>query len=211
MLNQKYIRRIIRIIVVIICIITGLGMSSRLFEDQEIEKIAKQLLNDINVAYANEDEGLLKGYYDTDIRYGQWAYEYAVKKMNYLKQWKEKQGIQYTDIKSEHKLIKISGADQVYNLTVKSIDEYVYKYNGEDTINSYKIAVYHYMRIEMKKDKWIITKDWFLDPMAGEMALKEDKKAEVSQYINAYIKQDYKLEGRRKKRLNMQINIAVPR
>ena len=123
--KQRYIRRVIWLTIIIICITTLVGMSSKLFEDDQIEKIAKQLLNDINLAYVNEDEELLKEYYDTDILYGKWAYEYGLKKVDYLRQWKEKQGIEYTDIKSEYKFLKVSGTDQTYDLTVKSIDEYI--------------------------------------------------------------------------------------
>ncbi|WP_113919219.1 amidase domain-containing protein [Alkalibaculum bacchi] len=199
MRSYKYIVRVLLILITIGCITATLGMYSRLFEDKEVEKIAGQLLNDINIAYLNNDEELLKQAYDQDVLHGKWAYEYAIKKQDYLNKWAEKQEIEYIDIKSYHKFPQITGSDSTYNLTVKSIDEYIYKYKGEDKENSYKIAVYHYMRIEMKEDRWIITKDWSSDPMADSVSLKDEKKEEITKYISKYAPEKYKLKGRRKK------------
>ena len=120
MRSYKYIVRVLLILIVIGCITVTLGMYSRLFEDKEVEKIASQLLNDINIAYLNNDEELLKQAYDQDVLHGKWAYEYAIKKQDYLNKWAKKQEIEYTDIKSYHKFPKITGSDSTYNLTVKS-------------------------------------------------------------------------------------------
>ncbi|MPW26187.1 amidase domain-containing protein [Alkalibaculum sp. M08DMB] len=199
MLKWPIRRRIIALLLVVAFITIALGMTSKLFKSDEIEKVAKQLLNDMNIAYLNGDEELLKEQYDVDTLYGKWAFEYALKKMEYIKTWSEKQGIEYTDIKSDYKFTKVSGSDQAFDLTVKSIDQYDYKYKDGDTVaNSYSIAVYHYMRIEMKKDKWVITKDWFSDPMSDSLGIEEEKKPEIKEYINTYQYDNYKLEGRRK-------------
>lgn len=197
--SSKYVVRILLILIILGCITATLGMYSRLFEDKEVEKIASQLLNDINKAYLYNNAEFLKKAYDQNVLHGKWAYEYAVKKQDYLNQWAEKQGIEYTDIKSYHKFPKITGSDSTYNITVKSIDEYIYKYKGQDKKNSYKIAVYHYMRIEMKEDRWIITKDWSSDPMTDRVSIKDEKREEIKNYISNYAFDGYKLEGRRKK------------
>ncbi|MFZ7133012.1 MAG: amidase domain-containing protein [Eubacteriales bacterium] len=199
MFKWLYSKQMLFFIGLILCIIIALGMSSKLFEDNELEKLASQLLDDINTAYLAKDEESLKNYYHTDVLYGKWAYEYAVRKIKYIENWSKKQNIQFTEIKSEYTFYNITGSDQVYNLTVKAIDSYYYKYPDEEkSDNCFRIAVYHYMRIEFVEDRWIITKDWFSDPMSDTLTIDENKMEGISNYIEEFTPQSYKLTGRRK-------------
>lgn len=177
---------------------TALGMSADFFEESEIKKIATQLLDDVNTAYINRDEKLLNDKFDRSTLYGKWAYEYAVKKVNYLNDWSMKQGIDFTDINSDYTFSKISGSNQTYNVSVKSIDQYTYKYPEDSEENTFMICVYHYMRIEVKKDKWVITKDWFSDPMCDVVG-DSPKALEITDYIVENVPKPYHLEGSRKK------------
>lgn len=200
MFDKKNVKMIIIVIGIIICIAMMVGATTKLFEDNEIEKIVSQILDDQNIAYLNSDRELLKYNYDIDALYGKWAYEYAEKKMNYLNDWSEKQGIEFTKIKSDYIFYNIEGSSQIYNVTVKSIDEYSYKYNNEkDSKNTFKIAVYHYMRIENKEDIWMITKDWFSDPMCENLCIDNDKLKEITEYLSNCKSKDYKLIDSREK------------
>lgn len=187
------------IIVLIICLSITLGMSTKIFEEKEIEKIAGQILDDINKVYLNGNEEELKGYFNTDVLYGKWAYEYATKKMKYIEDWSFKQGIDITEIKSDYKYYNITGSDQIYNLIVNSVDGYYYRYaNEENSDNYFQISVNHYMRIEFIEDKWMITKDWFSDPMSDSLYINDDKLDEIVTNISQNKFEGYKLTGNRK-------------
>ena len=45
--------------------------------------LLEHLFNYRNKAILNKNEDILKGLYDTDIKFGLWAYEHEVKKMKY--------------------------------------------------------------------------------------------------------------------------------
>ena len=60
-----------------------------------------------NKAILEKNEEILKGLYDTDIKFGLWAYEQEVKKMKYLENWSSKQGVNFNNIKTKVRIKKI--------------------------------------------------------------------------------------------------------
>ena len=60
-----------------------------------------------NKAILDKNENILKSIYDTDIKFGLWAYEQEVKKMKYLENWSSKQGVKFNDIKAKVRIKKM--------------------------------------------------------------------------------------------------------
>lgn len=73
---------------------------------ETIEPILSEIFSDRNNAILNLDIEPLKKFYDLNKKQSLWAYENEIKKIKYLKGWSEKQGINFTDIKSRIKIKK---------------------------------------------------------------------------------------------------------
>ena len=80
-------------------------------EEQDISKqyevYLKNLFDYRNKAIMDHNEEILKKIYDTDIKFGLWAYEHEMKKMQYLKNWSDKQGVVFDEIDAKVKVNKM--------------------------------------------------------------------------------------------------------
>ena len=87
-------------------------------DSKEISEQYKILLENLfdyrNKAILEKNEKILKGLYDTDIKFGLWAYEQEIKKMKYLENWSSKQGVNFNDIKTKVNIKKIKEIIQLY-------------------------------------------------------------------------------------------------
>lgn len=80
----------------------GYKKNKSMNEEQDISKqyevYLKNLFDYRNKAIMDHNEEILKKIYDTDIKFGLWAYEHEMKKMQYLKNWSDKQGVVFDEI-----------------------------------------------------------------------------------------------------------------
>lgn len=68
--------------------------------EEEYAPVIKSFIQMRNSAMLNYDTEGIKHLYDTGKRYGIWAFEHEKKKIEYLHNWAEKQGVIFTDINS---------------------------------------------------------------------------------------------------------------
>ena len=66
--------------------------------DEEMVKFVENIFISRNKAILEKDLELLDTLYATDTKYGQWAYEYEERKVKYLNNWAEKQGVKFIEI-----------------------------------------------------------------------------------------------------------------
>lgn len=66
--------------------------------DQEVLDFVETIFVSKNKAVLEKDLELIDTLYATDTKYGQWAYEYEERKVKYINNWAEKQGIKFVDI-----------------------------------------------------------------------------------------------------------------
>lgn len=138
-----------------------------------------------NKAILDRNESILKDLYDTDIKFGLWAYEHEVKKMQYLENWSAKQGVKFNDIKTKVKLKKMREREKnLYGIICDVSTEYKYSYENEpQKENMFRIGTYHYLHVKIKDDKYIITKEWYTDPFADSLNLENIKSDDIKNYI----------------------------
>lgn len=138
-----------------------------------------------NKAILDKNEDILKGLYDTDIKFGLWAYEQEVKKMKYLENWSSKQGVNFNNIKTKVKIKKMREREKnLYGIICDVSTEYKYSYeNDPKKINMFRIGTYHYLHVKIKDDKYIITKEWYTDPFADSLNLENIKSDDIKNYI----------------------------
>lgn len=147
--------------------------------------LLEHLFNYRNKAILNKNEDILKGLYDTDIKFGLWAYEHEVKKMKYLENWSSKQGVNFDDIKTKVKIKKMKEREEnLYGIICDVSTEYKYSYENEpDKINMFRIGTYHYLHVRIKDGNYIITKEWYTDPFADSLNLENIKSDDIKNYI----------------------------
>lgn len=157
------------------------------FIDDTEEEVAQEIQRIFKVrthATLKEDQKILQNLYDREKKYGVWAYEHELKKMKYLHQWSQKQGIKFTDI-TPHVVIKwIKEREEGFrvNLVVSSAYQYVYE-NEPEAMNMFRIGTYHSLDIHKIEDTWKITREWYTDPFADSLHLDEMKTNDVRAYI----------------------------
>ena len=138
-----------------------------------------------NKAILEKNEDILKKLYDTNIKFGLWAYEHEIKKMQYLENWSSKQGVNFNDIKTKVKIKKMREREEnLYGIICDVSTEYKYSYeNDRDKENMFRIGTYHYLHVKIKDNNYIITKEWYTDPFADSLNLENIKSEDIKNYI----------------------------
>nr|WP_246637716.1 amidase domain-containing protein [Crassaminicella profunda] len=157
---------------------------STVFVEQEMSQEIQEIFNKRTKATLNKDMETLKNLYDCSRKYGVWAYEHELKKMKYLHEWSDKQGIKFTDINpiAMIKRVKDKGDRVTVNLTVCSEYKYVYENNTENS-NLFRIGTYHSLDLKSTEEGWVIIREWYTDPFADSMHLDDMKTEKIKEYI----------------------------
>jgi Putative amidase domain len=155
--------------------------------DQEVLDFVETIFVSKNKAVLEKDLELIDTLYATDTKYGQWAYEYEERKVKYINNWAEKQGIKFVDIipKIVVRSSKKNGTEKCYfNILCNTEYRYVYE-DKPDEVNSSRIGTYHSMTLTNRDGQWIITKEWYTDPFADSLSLENIKAQDIKEYIAA--------------------------
>ena len=160
--------------------------------NEEITSSLEQIFDNRNKAILSNDLELLQSIYDTDTKYGTWAYEYEIRKTKYLHNWAEKQGVKFIDIKPTLVIKKIKGSNNTFSISLVCSTEYKYSYeNQPETINSSRIGTYHNLQLVNKDGIWIITKEWYKDPFGDSLNLDNIKADSIKSFIESQSIRDF--------------------
>ncbi|GAB6098569.1 amidase domain-containing protein [Halanaerocella petrolearia] len=152
--------------------------------DDMLEVEIKKIFDIRNKALLEEDTDALESLYDKEVKTGIWAYEHEIKKMKYLHNWSEKQGVKFTEIDSQVIVKRIEEKEDGFsvNLTVSTEYQYVYQDSPEKN-NSFRLGTYHVVKLISQEEGLVITKEWYRDPFADSLNLDEIKDQEIKQLI----------------------------
>lgn len=151
---------------------------------EEVEQSIQQIFKNRNKAIIDRDLELIESIYDINTKYGTWAYEYEKKKMDYICNWEEKQGIKLTEINPQVVIKSIKGDENKYSVNLLNSTEYKYVYiDKPEEINISRIGTYHSLTLVKKDDIWVITKEWYKDPFADSLNLDNIKTDSIKQHI----------------------------
>ncbi len=176
------------------------GYESKIYESipvsseltEEYMPVIESFIRIRNKAMLENDIDAIKPIYDTRKRYGIWAYEHEEMKIKHLKNWSEKQGISFTDIKSVFKIRWVKEQSNKISINFSVITEYIYEYeNKHDNLNNFRIATYHILDIEKELENHIIIKEWYTDPFADSLNSQSLKIEENKNYILSQEKRDF--------------------
>jgi len=154
-------------------------------QNNDLDAFIKNIFTIKSKAILNEDLECISCLYDTTTKYGCWAYEYEEKKVKYINNWAEKQGVMFTDISPTIVIGKNSKVkDDKATFSVFCNTAYKYAYENEPNIeNTCRIGTYHCISLNKKNNEWIISKEWYKDPFADSLCLDNIKADSIREYI----------------------------
>lgn len=169
-------------------------------KDEEVINFVNDIFKIKSKAALSKDLGSIKTLYATDSKFGQWAYEYEEKKVEYINNWAEKQGIKFIDIVPKVVIKKSKINENKCSFSVLCNAEYKYIYPDQpEQVNSSKIGTYHSLQLSKKNGSWVITKEWYTDPFADSLSLESIKADEIKEFIKAQPPRDISNINERRK------------
>lgn len=112
--------------------------------------------------------------------------------MKYIRNWEEKQGVQFTSITPKVVVKKIKGSDTNLSVYLLCSTEYKYIYEGlPEAENVSRIGTYHNLQLVNKDGIWVITKEWYKDPFGDFLNLDTIKVNDIKEYILAQSSRDF--------------------
>ncbi|MEG0773296.1 amidase domain-containing protein [Clostridium sp.] len=166
---------------------------------EEITNAVIQIFQNRNKAILNQDVEIIDSIYDTKTKYGTWAMEHEKRKMKYLHNWEEKQGVKFIEIIPTVVIRSIKGTEGKYSINLLCSTEYKYVYGDQgDNVNSSRIGTYHVLNLCNTDGIWFITKEWYKDPFADSLDLDNIKTDSIKEFISNQTPRDFsKLHERR--------------
>lgn len=161
-------------------------------EKKQVTTYIEQIFQRRNKAILSGDLKLIQSLYNMDTKYGTWAYEYEKRKMDYINNWAEKQGVKFTDIRPTVIIKRIKGSNDSFSIYLLASTEYKYIYENQPGVeNISKIGTYHNLQLMSKNGSWVISKEWYKDPFANSLDLGNIKANSIKEYILSQNARDF--------------------
>lgn len=152
--------------------------------NSEMDKNIESLFKGKNKAVLQGDKKLLESIYNMEDNLGIWAYENEIRKINYINDWSNKQGVEFTEINPTIVIKNIKKKGEKFSVNLLCSTEYKYKYKDEETINISRVGTHHIMDLIEKDEKLIILKEWYDDPFASSLDSESFNDKEIKDYIS---------------------------
>lgn len=153
---------------------------------KKLEPLLNELFTQRNEAILSFDSDSLRKYYNLNQKPSLYAFENEAKKIKYLCNWSEKQGVSFSEIKSKVKVKKIKKKDtNLYSTIAVVSTEFHYYYDSDEAKkdNMFRLGTYHYLNLKLDDESFLITKEWYTDPFADSLNLNNIKSDEIKNYI----------------------------
>lgn len=196
-----------KLIVLVVCLLLlPFSTASAMIENEmdnkeEVTKAIEEIFQNRNKAIIDRDVEFIQSMYDMSTKYGTWAYEYEVKKVKYIHNWAEKQGVRFIEINPKVVIRRLRGSDDKYSANIICSTEYKYVYeDNPEIVNSSRIGTYHSLNVQNQEGEWIITKEWYKDPFADSLNLENIKADDIRQHIVSQPARDISSINERRKK-----------
>lgn len=171
-------------------------------DKEEMSVILQELFNYRNRMLLTNDVQKIAVLYDTGQKVGLWAFEHQARRIRYLHNWADKQGIRFIDIKTKLKVRSVKKKNEVITSNIVASTEYKYVYEDSlkqnsltkdlpSEINVFRIGTYHLLDLKVLNQKWLIAREWYTDPFADSLRLDKIKTKENKEYIKAQKPRDF--------------------
>jgi hypothetical protein len=184
-MSFKRFARFILFILLFSIVLNITAFSEGSIEESYVFPIVENIIKTKNKAFIAQDEEAVKALYDMTRTSGKWACEHEIKRIRYLKNWSDKQGVVFTDINSNLVIrwtrMKDNG-NMVANMLASTSYYYAYEDRPED-ITLMRIGTYHLVEMTQKDGKWSIDREWYTDPFADSLELDNLKMEQNKKFI----------------------------
>ncbi|MBU3180057.1 amidase domain-containing protein [Clostridium psychrophilum] len=185
--SQSYVTRFFIFIILLITIQICTASSTYAVTDEEKKEVTSyidQIFLKRNKAILSGDLKLIQSLYNMDTKYGTWAYEYEKRKMDYINNWAQKQGVKFISITPTVLVKKIRNNDNNFSVYLLCSTEYKYVYEDHPEVqNTSRIGTYHNLQLMNKDHSLVISKEWYKDPFANSLDLGNIKADSIKKYI----------------------------
>lgn len=159
---------------------------------EEYTPIIENIIALRNEAMLGNDSEVIRPLYNTKTTYGIWAFEHEEKKIKYLHQWADKQGVVFNDISTVFKIRWVKENNSKTTINFSAITEYTYTYeNMPELSNRMRIATYHVLDLSAGLENMIITREWYTDPFADSLNLDNIKTEDNKAFIMTQEQRDF--------------------
>lgn len=200
-IKSRYIKLVILItLILLLSASVSVGVFHTVFNiDEELIAMLEVMFQDRNQAIITGDVELIKAMYNTESKYGNWAYEYELRKVKYINNWGKKQGVIFIEINPTIKVrsVKVKEEKTAVNLMCSTEYKYVYA-DTPDQVNTFRIGTYHILDLIEKDGNWIISKEWYTDPFADSLNLERINVDSINEYIISQGTRDLSSIGERR-------------
>lgn len=188
--------------IIVVAVIIALSISVKAYAEkeeveedvkEEIKNFIEKIIGDRNKAIVTGEREGIKIVYDMATKYGQWAFESEEKKMIYLHNWEQKQGVNITEIVPKVVVTRIKEKEEggfKVNFTCSTEYRYIYE-DVPSEINISRIGTYHVIGLVYKDGRYLINKEWYTDPYADSLNLENIKVDDIKEFIMTQKKRDF--------------------
>jgi hypothetical protein len=140
-------------------------LAAAIMPENELKIIMEDLYNKRSAALVSGDTSVLAQYFDTSKKYGKWALEHELKRVNYLRDWSQARKIKLMNIQSAVRIKKVYPLNNMIKASLEETYKFDYIYEDDPTSanNSFGVGIRHTVTITPKEDKWLIYNDWYTD------------------------------------------------
>lgn len=134
---------------------------------QEIyQRRAQWLLTDGTPPPIDED-------YLPDSKTAKWALNHEHGKIRYMKQWAENRGVRFVESQPTIRVQKIKSTPEKVRFYVAQTLALGYVYQGDERINQFGVGTRHIVELQRKGDKWLISLEWYTDPLGDDTEIPD--------------------------------------
>ena len=169
-----------------------------------MEPILLDIISNRNACIKALDNESLKASYNMNIKVSKWAYESEAQKIKYLKNWCDKQAVQFNSISSSVKIRKVKQKEEdLYGILCFNSTAFTYSYlDTPDITNTFYLGTSHYINLRKDGEHYIITKEWYTDPFADSLNLDILKSDEMKNFILHHEAPNFKMTERTQKAMD---------
>lgn len=131
--------------------------------NEPINNFIKEYLSTRNSATLTGNVDNLCGYFNKSSDLSDHALIYDFKRIAYLKDWSNERGIKFTNIDTKENILNIISKDNYTFVTFEEESTFTYTYSNSNLSNTFTIALTHNMKLDDRKDKYTIIKDYYQD------------------------------------------------
>lgn len=193
----KSLKKIFILVIVFLSIFTifSFKIAHAKIENEAEETIKRHIENLFLIkskCILTQDLDCIKSLYCNNSKCGQWAFEYEERKVKYINNWAEKQGVKFLNITPNIKITRHNLDNNTASFYVLCDTKYEYEYIDDPSIiNNFKIGTSHSIKLNKIDDSWIITKEWYNDPFADSLSLENIKVDDIKAYIANQQRRDF--------------------